>query len=74
MPALIEQFLKDPFGDLDWAFNWNLTEDGKLPWLAEGETIKEYWIVADTGITVANYVNNNGCITIWISGGVIGQV
>ena len=63
-------FIKDPDSILDWDFNWNVTDDDeKVPWLKENETIIDYEITADDGITVVEDVENNGHVIVWLSGG-----
>ena len=62
--------MKSPSSILDWEFNWRvINDDEKLPWLREDEDITEYEITVDTGITLVEHVENNGAITVWISGG-----
>ena len=65
--------LKDPSAVLDYVFDW--TE-----WLATGETIavdsetgeKLITITADTGITVDSSTEDDGKVTVWLSGGTAG--
>jgi len=64
--SLDNQYLKDPSAVLDWAFDW--TE-----WLAIGETITDHTITADTGITVDSWTEDDGKVTVWLSGGTVGE-
>ena len=57
--------LKDPSAVLDYVFDW--TE-----WLAAAETITDYTITADTGITVDSSTEDAGKVTVWLSGGTAG--
>jgi len=50
---------------LDYVFDW--TE-----WLATGETIANYTITPDTGITVDSSTEDDGKVTVWLSGGTAG--
>ena len=63
--SLIQNPLKDPSAVLDYVFDW--TE-----WLATGETITDYTITADTGITVDSSTEDAGKVTVWLSGGTAG--
>ena len=64
--SLDNQYLKDPSAVLDWAFDWT-------DWLATSETIANHTITADTGLKVDSSAENNGKITVWLSGGTAGQ-
>ena len=63
--SLDNQYLKDPSAVLDWAFDWT-------DWLATSETIANHTITADTGLKVDSSAENNGKITVWLSGGTAG--
>ena len=65
MSLTLQNPLKDPSAVLDYAFDW--TE-----WLATGETIANYTITADTGITVDSSTEDAGKVTVWLSGGTAG--
>lgn len=71
--SLSNQYLKDPSAVLDWAYNWNDSSGGKIPWLATGETITNFVITADSGITVDSSTESGGKVTVWLSGGTAGQ-
>ena len=58
--------LKDPSAVLDYVFDW------KEEWLATGETIADHTITADTGITVDSSTEDDGKVTVWLSGGTAG--
>ena len=62
---LTNQYTKDPSAILDWAFDWT-------DWLATGETITDHTITADTGITVDSWTEDDGKVTVWLSGGTAG--
>ena len=66
MSLKLQNPLKDPSAVLDYVFDW--TE-----WLATGETITDYTITADTGITVDSSTELDGKVTVWLSGGTAGQ-
>ena len=65
MSLTLQNPLKDPSAVLDYVFDW--TE-----WLATGETITDYTITADTGITVDSPTEDDGKVTVWLSGGTAG--
>ena len=73
MSLTLQNPLKDPSAVLDYVFDW--TE-----WLATGETIavdsetgkKLITITADTGITVDSSTEDDGKVTVWLSGGTVG--
>ena len=65
MSLTLQNPLKDPSAVLDYAFDW--TE-----WLATGETITDHTITADTGITVDSSTEDDGIVTVWLSGGTAG--
>lgn len=65
MSLTLQNPLKDPSAVLDYVFDW--TE-----WLATGETIDNYTITADTGITVDSSTEDTGKVTVWLSGGTAG--
>ena len=66
MSLKLQNPLKDPSAVLDYVFDW--TE-----WLATGETIANYTITADTGITVDSDSESDGVVTVWLSGGTAGE-
>ena len=66
---LNNQFVKDPDAVLDYVFDWR---DASTPWLATSETIANHTITADTGLKVDSSAENNGKITVWLSGGTAG--
>ena len=65
MSLTLQNPLKDPSAVLDYVFDW--TE-----WLASGETIATHTITADTGITVDSSTEDDGKVTVWLSGGTAG--
>jgi len=74
MSLTLQNPLKDPSAVLDYVFDWT-------GWLATGETIvvdsetgeKLITITADTGITVDSWTEDDGKVTVWLSGGTAGQ-
>ena len=74
MSLTLQNPLKDPSAVLDYVFDW------KEEWLATGETIavdsetgeKLITITADTGITVDSWTEDDGKVTVWLSGGTAG--
>ena len=58
-------FIKDPDAVLDFSFDWTT-------WLDVAETIDDYTIDADTGITVDSDGEVDGVVTVWLSGGTAG--
>ena len=65
MSLKLQNPLKDPSAVLDYVFDWT-------GWLATGETITDYTITADTGITVGSSTELDGKVTVWLSGGTAG--
>jgi len=65
MSLTLQNPLKDPSAVLDYVFDWT-------GWLATGETISDYTITADTGITVDSSTEDAGKVTVWLSGGTAG--
>lgn len=58
--------IKDPSAILDWMFDWS-------DWLASGETIISHTITVDTGITNDSSTEDDGKVTVWLSGGTAGE-
>ena len=69
MSLTLQNPLKDPSAELDYAFNWR--PDTK-PWLEADETIASYIVTPDTGITVDSSTEADGKVTVWLSGGTAG--
>ena len=65
MSLTLQNPLKDPSAVLDYEFDWTR-------WLATGETIDNYTITADTGITVDSSTEDAGKVIVWLSGGTAG--
>ena len=76
MSLTLQNPLKDPSAVLDYAFDWKPLTHGEpgatSDWLATGETIANYTITADTGITVDSSTEASGKVTVWLSGGTAG--
>ena len=66
MSLTLQNPLKDPSAVLDYVFDWS-------NWLASGETITDHTITADTGITVDSSTEDDGKVTVWLSGGTAGE-
>lgn len=62
--------MKDPEAVLDYAFNWRPAE---RPYLGVGENITTYTITPSTGITLDKSSEEDGLVTVWLSGGKIGE-
>ena len=65
MSLTLQNPLKDPSAVLDYVYDWT-------GWLATSETIANHTITADTGLKVDSSTENNGKITVWLSGGTAG--
>ena len=65
MSLTLQNPLKDPSAVLDYVFDWT-------GWLAAAETITDHTITADTGITVDSSTEDDGKVTVWLSGGTAG--
>jgi hypothetical protein len=59
-------FTKDPDAVLDFAFDWS-------SWLATGETISSHTVTVETGITKDSDSESSGVVTVWLSGGSVGE-
>jgi len=55
-------FVKVPYAVKDYYFDWT-------DWLAEGEAIESFTIVADEGITVDSSSSDGIKVTVYLSGG-----
>jgi hypothetical protein len=65
MSLTLQNPLKDPSAVLDYVFDWT-------GWLTTGETIDDYTITADTGLTKDSSTEDAGKVTVWLSGGTAG--
>ena len=63
---VLKTFIKDPAAVLDYAFDWR-------NWLQETETISSYIITVAIGITKDSDSENDGIVTVWLSGGTLGE-
>jgi len=76
MSLTLQNPLKDPSAVLDYAFDWKPLTHGvsgaTSDWLATGETITDYTITPDTGITVDSWTESDGKVIVWLSGGTAG--
>lgn len=59
-------FTKDPDAVLDYTFAW-------ANWLADGETISSFELDVETGITEDSSENDSDDVTVWLSGGTVGE-
>ena len=59
-------FSKDPDAVLDYSFDWS-------DWLGVAETISSHLIDADTGIVVDSDSEATGVVSVWLSGGSVGE-
>lgn len=59
-------FRKDPDAILDYAYDWT-------DWLTEGDTIDTYTIDPEDGITVDSDDDTGSVVTVWLSGGTLGE-
>lgn len=62
-------FLKDDSAVLDYQFNWA----GERPWLTGGDTIVSHTVTAASGLTVDSTEATGTAVTVWLSGGTVGQ-
>ena len=65
MSLTLQNPLKDPSAVLDYVFDWS-------GWLASGETIDTHTITVDTGLTKDSSTEDDGKVTVWLSGGTAG--
>jgi hypothetical protein len=63
---MIDRWKKDPSDVLDYQVDWS-------KWLQAGETLVSRTVTPDTGITVDSSVLGVDKVTIWLSGGTIGN-
>lgn len=57
---------KDPNSVLDYKVDWSA-------WLQSGETISSHEVVKVGSITVDSSTNDDTSVTVWISGGSVGE-
>jgi hypothetical protein len=58
---------KDPAAVLDYLFDWS-------DWLVgDGDTIASHSVTVPSGITMDSSSRTTTAVTVWISGGVVGQ-
>lgn len=57
---------KDPQAVLDWKFDW-------ADWLSVSETISSATVTVATGLTKDSQSNTTTAVTVWLSGGTLGQ-
>lgn len=57
---------KDPSAVLDWQFNWT-------NWLAAAETISSATVTVESGLTKDSQSNDTSTVTVWLSGGTLGE-
>lgn len=60
------EFIKDPAAVLDYTFDWS-------DWLNTGETISSHTVTVPTGITLGSHANDTTAVTMWLSGGAVGE-
>lgn len=58
---------KDPSAVLDWAFNWT-------NWLSAAETISTATVTVQGGLTKDSQSVAAGVVTVWLSGGTLGDL
>ena len=58
---------KDPSAVLDWKFNWS-------NWLAAAETISSATVTVESGLTKDSQSNDTTTVTVWLSGGTLGEI
>jgi len=59
-------FIKDPDAVLDYQWDW-------AAWLETGETITDHEVTATSGLTVDSTSEDDGAVTVWLSGGTVHQ-
>lgn len=57
---------KDPSAVLDWKFNWT-------NWLSAAETISSATVTVESGLTKDSESNDTTTVTVWLSGGTLGE-
>lgn len=57
---------KDPSAVLDWKFNWT-------NWLSAAETISSATVTVESGLTKDSQSNDTSTVTVWLSGGTLGE-
>lgn len=59
-------YQKDPSAVLDYGFKW-------VDWLEDGETITAHTITVDQNVVVDSSSEQDGVVTVWLSGGTKGR-
>ena len=62
-----QRFIKDPNAQLDYKFDWS-------NWLETSEVISSYTLVVQTGLVEETSSNDDDSVTVWLSGGVAGNL
>lgn len=62
-------FVKDPDAVLDYKFDYA----GSKPWLTGTDTIASHTVTASAGLTVDSTEATDTAVTVWLSGGTVGQ-
>jgi broad specificity phosphatase PhoE len=57
---------KDPSATLDWKFNWT-------NWLSAAEEISSATVTVSAGLTKVSDTNTANTVTVWLSGGTLGE-
>lgn len=57
---------KAPESKLDFVVDWS-------SWLSEGETISNTEVTVESGLTMETLTESNGKVSIWLSGGTLGE-
>jgi hypothetical protein len=62
----MSSYTKDPDAVLDYSVDWS-------SWLDDAETVASHVVIASTGITVDSDNEAAGVVTVWLSGGTVGE-
>ena len=62
-----KSFIKDPDATLDYAFDWSTY------WLQDDESIISHIVTVSSGLTKDMESENSGIVTVWLSGGNVGE-
>ena len=66
---MARSFVKDPDAVLDYKFDYA----GSKPWLTGTDTIASHTVTASAGLTVDSTEATDTAVTVWLSGGTVGQ-
>lgn len=73
----MDRYIKDPAAVLDYVFDFRPLAHARpgavSDYLETGETITDHEVTATSGLTVDSTSEDDGAVTVWLSGGTVHQ-